>query len=199
MELSHSFKASKRYRGFSLVELMVALVVGLLITLGAFQLFVTSKKTFNHSLAVLERQETLRFIIDSLSYDIRSSSATNMLDDSGVVLSDNSKITLNFDRANSVCDPVDEYTIQYYQSDASEAIYVKSACGSDNINDVASGDSIVLGIASINFRYIDFGLGVRITITMVDELGRLEDQVYKFTIANRSAVGRALELWGNGA
>ncbi|WP_157955205.1 PilW family protein [Halomonas denitrificans] len=199
MELYHPFEASKRSRGFSLVELMIALVIGLMITLGAFQLFVTSQKTFNHSLAVLERQETLRFIVDSLSYDIRSSAATDMLDDSGVVLSDDAKITLNFDKKNSICDPVDEYTVQYYQPDGSEAIYVKSACGSDDINDVASGDSIVLGVASINFGYIDFGLGVRVTITMVDERGRLEDQVYRFTIANRSAVGRALELWGNGS
>lgn len=197
MELSHPFEASKRSRGFSLVELMIALVVGLLITLGAFQLFVTSQKTFDHSLAVLERQEALRFIVDSLSYDIRSSSATDMLDASGVVLSDDSKITLNFVKDNSICDPVDEYTIQYYQPDGSEAIYVKSACGSDDISGVASGDSIVLGIADVNFSYINFGLGVRVTVTMVDELGRLEDQVYRFTIANRSAVGQALELWGN--
>ncbi len=198
MGFHSSFLACKRSRGFSLVELMVALVVGLLITLGAFQLFVTSNKTFNHSLAILERQETLRFIIDSLSYDIRSSNETDMLDTSGAVLSDSDKITLRFEKGNSICASEEVFTIQYYQS-SSNIISVKSACGSVQIEDVASGDSIALGIANLNFSYIQFGLGVRVTITMIDPLDRLDDQTYNFTIANRSAVGQALELWGNGS
>ncbi|MEQ6918772.1 PilW family protein [Halomonas aquatica] len=199
MEFHKSLEGCKRSRGFSLVELMVALVVGLLVTLGAFQLFVTSNKTFNHSLAIFERQETLRFIVDSLSYDIRSSDQTDMFDsDTGLVLSDDDRITLSYNKGNSICAPEDEFTIQYYQS-SPNVISVKSACGSVEIGDVESSDSIALGVANINFSYIEFGLGVRVTLTMIDPRNRLADQTYFFTIANRSSVGQALELWGNGS
>ncbi|HEY9816904.1 MAG TPA: prepilin-type N-terminal cleavage/methylation domain-containing protein, partial [Candidatus Obscuribacterales bacterium] len=67
-------------QGFSLVELMVALVISLLITLGAFQLFLVGKKSFDHELALAERQSSLRFLVDSISYDIRSASYTDFLD-----------------------------------------------------------------------------------------------------------------------
>lgn len=181
-----------RDSGFSLVELMVALVVGLLITLGAFQLFVTSKKSFDNSLAIMERQESLRFLMDSISYDVRSSAATDLLDSNGGLLSDGETLSLTFNRENSICSD-DAYTLKYYQPDDEEnTIYVESSCGGAVVD-----EPIVLGVGVIGFSYINFGLGIRATITMVDELGRIDDQVFHFTIANRSAVGRALELWGN--
>lgn len=188
----------ENFRGFSLVELLVALVVGLLITLGAFQLFVTSKRTFDHSLAVMERQETLRFLIDSLIYDARSAVYTDLLDD-GDVLSDQATLSMTFNKENAVCDD-NEYTMRYYQPTGNDdvdpnaidrAVYVEAICGGVTVD-----EPIVLGIATISFTYIDFGFGVKVKITMEDEFDRLPVETYNFTIANRSAVGRALELWG---
>ncbi|CAM3505559.1 PilW family protein [Halomonas lysinitropha] len=194
MRMTFGKKPMKNGRalGFSLVELMIALVVGLLITLGAFQLFVVSKKSFDHSLAILERQESLRFLVDSISYDVRSSASTDMLEPDGSLLSDGETLSLTFNRENSICSD-DSYTLKYYQPVGEEnTIFVESSCGGTVVD-----EPVVLGVGVIEFSYISFGLGVRATITMVDDLGRIDDQVFHFTIANRSAVGRALELWGD--
>lgn len=58
-------------QGFSLVELMVALVIGLLIMLGATQLFIVGKQTFSQAEKLGSRQETLRYLVDVISQDIR--------------------------------------------------------------------------------------------------------------------------------
>lgn len=184
--------ASEKNRGFSLVELMVALVVGLLVTLGAFQLIVTSKKTFNHSLAVLERQESLRFLIDSISYDIRSSRFINLIDADGNVLSDFKTLSMTLERDNSICSGSDIYSLSYYQQDGS--IRVATTCAGT----VGVDESIVLGVGDITFSYISPSFGVAVNIVMEDAQGRLPPESFNFVVANRSAVGEVLELWGVG-
>lgn len=59
-------------RGFSLVELMIALVIGLLVLLGASQVFVISKRSFDQVEVLADRQQSLRAIFDFLSTDIRT-------------------------------------------------------------------------------------------------------------------------------
>ena len=61
--------------GFTLVELMVALVIGLLVMAGAIQLFVMTKRTFNEMEGLAARQEAMRFVSDILSVDIRTASS----------------------------------------------------------------------------------------------------------------------------
>ena len=57
--------------GFSLVEMMVALVMGLIVMGGVIQIFVSSKLTFNMSDDFSMLQENVRFAVDTLDYDIR--------------------------------------------------------------------------------------------------------------------------------
>lgn len=61
----------KRPQGFSLVELMVAMVLGLILSAGIIQLFVGSKQTYRFHDAMSRVQENARFAIDALNYDIR--------------------------------------------------------------------------------------------------------------------------------
>ncbi|MCK2185422.1 PilW family protein [Halomonas getboli] len=58
--------------GFSLVELLVALVIGLIIVLGAGTLFITGLQSFNRMDKLAQRQETLRYVVDVMSDDVRS-------------------------------------------------------------------------------------------------------------------------------
>ncbi|MFC3284187.1 prepilin-type N-terminal cleavage/methylation domain-containing protein [Litchfieldella rifensis] len=62
-------------RGFTLVELMVALVIGLIITLGATQLFIASKRSYDRIESLAQRQEATRFLVSVLSQDIRGARA----------------------------------------------------------------------------------------------------------------------------
>lgn len=60
-----------RQRGLSLVELMVSLVVGLLLTAGVMQVFVSNKQTYalNDDLAMM--QESARYAMSFIGEDIR--------------------------------------------------------------------------------------------------------------------------------
>ncbi|WP_445003562.1 PilW family protein [Halomonas mongoliensis] len=61
----------KRSRGFSLVELMVAMVIGLIIILGAGQLFLTVFQTNRQVEALSEKQAAVNFAVETLLRDIR--------------------------------------------------------------------------------------------------------------------------------
>jgi type IV pilus assembly protein PilW len=58
-------------RGFSLVELMVALTIGLLLTIAVAQLFVGSRRSYAATDDVARMQENMRFAHDVLSRTIR--------------------------------------------------------------------------------------------------------------------------------
>lgn len=60
-----------RSRGFSLVELMVALVITLILTAGIAQIFLGSKKSFNIQETLGRMQENGRYAIESISADLR--------------------------------------------------------------------------------------------------------------------------------
>lgn len=60
-----------RNEGFSLVELMVALVIGLLIVLGAGQLFLTVFQTNRQVDALSEKQAAINFAVETLLKDVR--------------------------------------------------------------------------------------------------------------------------------
>lgn len=57
--------------GFSIVELMVALALGSLITIAAVSLFSTNQRTFMLQQGITEVQEQGRFALDYMSLDIR--------------------------------------------------------------------------------------------------------------------------------
>lgn len=58
-------------RGFGLVEIMVALVLGLVVSLGIIQIFTASRGTFQSQNAAARMQEDARFILSKLVQEIR--------------------------------------------------------------------------------------------------------------------------------
>ena len=63
----------KNSRGFSLVELMVALVITLILLAGIGQIFVSSKKSFTIQDSLARQQENGRYAIVIISQDLRRS------------------------------------------------------------------------------------------------------------------------------
>jgi type IV pilus assembly protein PilW len=57
--------------GFSLVEILVALVAGTLLSLGISQVYINSKKTYNLQEQVSRLQENARYALDRIARDIR--------------------------------------------------------------------------------------------------------------------------------
>lgn len=64
--------SSRKQAGLSLIELMIAITLSLLLMAGIMQMFLTSKQTYNTNNALSRVQESGRFAIDFLTYDIRN-------------------------------------------------------------------------------------------------------------------------------
>lgn len=58
-------------RGFSIIELMIAMVLGLVLMAGVLQVFITSKQTFNLNEEMNWIQENARYSVGYLAEDIR--------------------------------------------------------------------------------------------------------------------------------
>jgi type IV pilus assembly protein PilW len=66
-----------KQNGFSIVELMIALALGSLITLAAVQLFSTNQRTFQLQQGLTDVQEQGRFALDYISRDLRTMGLTD--------------------------------------------------------------------------------------------------------------------------
>jgi prepilin-type N-terminal cleavage/methylation domain-containing protein len=149
----------KFQRGFSLVELMVALVIGLVIVLGAGQLFLMGVNTFRQVERISERQEALRAISDIISFDIRSSS--RVLSDAG-----DDQLELEYfsgaRKDDIYCGLVDDLARVLYRFEEGEGLYMQYSCG-DTPLDLSPSELIVSSISSASFEvgdnYVDVFLG----------------------------------------
>ncbi|EGH24246.1 type IV pilus assembly protein PilW [Pseudomonas amygdali pv. mori str. 301020] len=70
----------KRSEGFGLIEIMVALVLGLVVSLGIIQIFSASRGTYQRQNAAARMQEDARFILSKLIQEIRMSGMYGCLD-----------------------------------------------------------------------------------------------------------------------
>ena len=73
-------------RGFTLVELMIAMVIGLIIVLAASQAFLASRQSFDRVELLNDRQEKLRFLSDSVSLDVRTADSSVSTENAGSLL-----------------------------------------------------------------------------------------------------------------
>ena len=70
----HKTMRLDKQRGLTLVELMVGLTIGLILTAGILQIFVHSKQTYRVEEALSRVQENGRMALDFIANDIRMAS-----------------------------------------------------------------------------------------------------------------------------
>lgn len=119
---------SKKSKGFSLVELMVALVVGLLLMVGVIQLFVTVKSSFYRVEKIYERQAALAYLHGVISQEIRIANGPVYPAASGGVSADSGNLLITLSEGSGLS--YDPY------------------CGTDELNAVeyyASGGEVTVG------------------------------------------------------
>lgn len=66
-----TFRIHRRQRGLSLIELMIALVLGLLLSAGVITIFISAKQDYQVQDAISQVQENGRFSLEFLARDIR--------------------------------------------------------------------------------------------------------------------------------
>lgn len=158
--------AIKRQAGVSLIEFMVAGLIGLILTLGLFQIFISNRQAFDTTMASSNVQETGRIAADVMTRSIRNAdywgcvdldNVFNNLDDSGTgysadVLGFGAGIEgtdNNNDTSDSILDGTDTITLRGTRGslgiqidspmpNASAILDVNSAAG------LAQGDIVLL-------------------------------------------------------
>lgn len=72
----HRMSFRRRVRGVTLVELMVAMLLGLLVTVGAIGIFMTNRKSYAATESVGRIQENARMAFELMARDIREADGT---------------------------------------------------------------------------------------------------------------------------
>lgn len=88
--------------GLTMVELMVALLLGLLLTGGAIQVFLANRATYEFNNGLQRLQENGRFALDALAYNVRMAGFLGCLSSVTVYNNLGSATTLPFDFANGI-------------------------------------------------------------------------------------------------
>lgn len=69
--MRHALQRARQQRGMTLIELMVAMSIGLFLTGGALYIYSQSKNTYRASDSLSRLQESARFALDTIEPDIR--------------------------------------------------------------------------------------------------------------------------------
>ncbi len=67
----HNLNSVQRHRGMTLIEVMVALTIGLLITAAILSLFISMNKSYKQNDAIARMQENARFALELITQDLR--------------------------------------------------------------------------------------------------------------------------------
>lgn len=182
----------KRNSGFSLVELMVAMVVGLVIILGAGQLFLTVFQTNRQVEMLSEKQAAVNFAVETLLRDIRRADSVDWDGGSGEL----TLVVANRKDVSASCEPGAVVTKVYKLSGAAVsdeegwALEVGQNCSST----APSGNlpDIVVSLSSNGFD-VDDSLGSdgvwRITIRLLPTSGSDYDELSFYAVNRTAAVG----------
>lgn len=85
MTLFSTSRSRKRQRGLTLVEILVALTIGLVLLAGIIQIFISSKQTYRTQDALSRVQENARFAFELLGRDVRMAGFSGCMTSSGSI------------------------------------------------------------------------------------------------------------------
>ena len=140
---------SKKTDGFSIVEMLIAVAIGLIVLAGLVVVFVSQKKAYDVQAQVAEMHQGARATLDMISQDIAGAgyNPTKITSFVGIPLAQAHKVKLRADLNGNgnTNDPFEEVTYEFSNSD--KKIYRTTHTGSP----VAFAENV----AALNFQYFD--------------------------------------------
>jgi len=107
----------RRQSGLSLIELMVAVVIGTVLMLGVIQVFIASRTASRLAEGVARTQENARFAIDFLERDIRMAGHYGCVNDQAHFIKDEGDPRHQFTAASGAGSPLDfSVAVQGYEA-----------------------------------------------------------------------------------
>lgn len=97
-----SMPSLRRIAGLSLVELMIAMVIGLVVMLGVVQVFAASRESYRLSEGLARVQENSRFAMDSLQRELRMAGHFGCVNDQAHTLQSPGSLQTTLDVASNV-------------------------------------------------------------------------------------------------
>lgn len=151
----------RQQQGLSLIELMIAITLSLVLTLGVIQIFSSSKQTNRVQSSLGGVQENARFALDILSYDLRM--AGN--------LGCNSTIAVNNNAAANNLPPIGNGITGYERTQLGATVFplLNNSAIPNSVNVVAGTDVVVLRYAAANARAVANTTTVR-TINLTNSI-----------------------------
>lgn len=176
----------KSERGFSLVELMVAMTVGLIIVLGAGQLLLSVFSTHRQVETLGEKQAAVNFAVDTLIRDIRKACWKETEPEDGEGESDT--LVLNLPDDNGCASDMVEVT---YTLDGQAGGETGRHSLTVDQGDGAGAQEVVSGLTANGFRVNPVGsYGMTVTLELVPtKSGGVPDTLTFFAINRTEAVG----------
>lgn len=158
----------QRQAGLSLVELMIAITLSLLLIAGVLQIFLSSKQTYSTNNALSRVQESGRFAMDFLTYDIRNAGYK------GQCLGEPNNMLDTTDKLFGLSDPIEGWNDEAPTHlsgknvvENSDVLLLKLASGAGNFN----GQNNTTGTPNLGVKESSTGVPAG-TITLVsDPLG----------------------------
>lgn len=142
-----------RNQGIGLIELMIAMVLGLLITAAVVQFFLTNRQTFNLQQGVASVQEQGRFAVDFLSREMMTAGYGDVAQP--FAFSHNAIEGLSADRSHSQDGDLFDVIVLFLEDGTD--------CAGGKINETTSGDTITTDVT-----------WKRISVTEEDDSGILQ-------------------------
>jgi prepilin-type N-terminal cleavage/methylation domain-containing protein len=180
--------ANKKQSGFSLVELMVALLIGLLVSLGAYQVFLVSLNSFSRLEKLSRIQESLRFLPDTLAVDIRSADSISREPEAPAEAF--SRLVAHFSgRSNDpYCAGGESLNTVAYEFDEDKgAVMISIHCGANEYPDGLNFQEIVRGVVDLDIVPNGNGYSWKVSFGL-EPLEGAGDESFEFVVANRRSL-----------
>lgn len=170
--LSH--KGRQFQSGFTLIELMVALVLGLLVVLGASQLFLTSSQAFRSIDDINRRQEVVSYVSSVIGSEIRAARVAHPIGSDGSSTNESGRLQLEFDAEydSPYCPSSDdvlvdvEYEVKSSPGDEDLFLFVEAKCEDVVGTEFSVQSPVIGGISSLKFVSNELNKYVDLVVTL---------------------------------